>query len=56
MGNCKDCKWWSDVVATTIGDEQWRACLNEALMVTADERYYNILTGPNFGCVQFEGK
>lgn len=61
IGTCKDCKWWEK-------DEHWGdnvgICQSpkiadpaiDAQAFQCTDKYEDILTGPDFGCVHWEEK
>ena len=69
MNHCKDCKWWIKPSLTYGGAEEngWNRCKQpidnpwdspsaNGMFYEDDSGCYQFLTGPEFGCVNFEVK
>ena len=59
-GRCKDCRWWEG--HESADKRGWASCGHSVSFkeVVADkifeDEYSSIMTGPEFGCVHFEGR
>ena len=65
MPNCKTCKWWEEEPDGGWGGDDWRDCNHKKLngnqrgsdvCVPIGWEGANIVTGPDFGCIHWEGK
>ena len=69
MNHCKDCKWWitPGLCYRVVEDKGWKRCGQpiddpfrspspNGMFYEDDSGCYEFLTGPEFGCVNFEAK
>lgn len=61
IGACKDCKWWEkdEHWGDNVGICQSQKIADPAIDAQAfqcTDKYEDILTGPDFGCVHWEEK
>jgi len=55
IGYCQDCKWWEDHDWEDEADK--KACNNDStLYQTNGGQMHPFFTGPEFGCIHWEGK